>query len=96
MSLFFRGRERRAPFSEPEIPRPSALGRSFARVDLSRSEASLQKVAVWSATDLIASLVSTLPLDVFQGQGKNRREVEPPRVLTDPGGDGYGRGDWLY
>ncbi|WP_406144180.1 phage portal protein [Streptomyces anulatus] len=96
MSLFFRGRERRAPFSEPEIPRPSALGRSFARVDLSRSEASLQKVAVWSATDLIASLVSTLPLDVFQGQGKNRREVDPPKVLIDPGGDGYGRGDWLY
>ncbi|MFD8797214.1 phage portal protein [Streptomyces atroolivaceus] len=96
MSLFFGRRESRAPFAEPEIPRPAAGGGTFARINLARAEASLQKVAVWSATDLIASLVSTLPIDVFQGTGKARREVDPPKVMLDPSGDGYGRGDWLY
>lgn len=95
MSVFFGRREKRAPFTEPEIPRPSA-GRTFARVNLSRAEASLQKVAVWAATDVICSLVSTLPLDVFQGTGKARRELDKPKVLTDPAGDGYGREDWVY
>lgn len=96
MSLFFRGREKRGPFSEPPIPRPSATGRSFARVNLSQAESSLQAVAVWSAVDLIASLVSTLPLDVYQGTGKARVEVAKPKVLVDPAGDGHGLGDWLY
>ncbi|MFE2224767.1 phage portal protein [Agrobacterium deltaense] len=93
--MFFR-RESRAPFTEPEIPRPSAGGGTFARVSLHRAEASLQKVAVWSATDLIASLVSTLPIDVYTGKGKARKELPKPRVLLDPAGDGYGTIDWVY
>ncbi|WP_406000695.1 phage portal protein [Streptomyces sp. NBC_00829] len=96
MSLFFPRRESRAPFAEPEIPRPSAVSSSFARINLSRSEASLQKVAVWSAVDLVCSLVSTLPIDVYEGEGKAQREVDRPRVLVDPAGDGYGVIDWLY
>ncbi|MEU6702542.1 phage portal protein [Streptomyces wuyuanensis] len=96
MSLFFPHRERRAVFSEPEVPRPSASGSTFARVNLSRAEASLQMVAVWAAVDLVASLESTLPLDVYEGEGAARRPVEKPKVLTDPGGDGYGAGDWTY
>ncbi|WP_371634478.1 phage portal protein (plasmid) [Streptomyces sp. NBC_01259] len=94
--MFFNPRERRGPFPEPTIPRPSATGRSFARVNLSRTEASLQEVAVWAAVDLIASLVSTLPLDVYQGTGKARTEVPKPKVLLDPAGDGHGLGDWVY
>jgi HK97 family phage portal protein len=96
MSMFFKPRERRGPFPEPVIPRPSATGRSFARVNLSRTEASLQEVAVWSAVDLIASLVSTLPLDVYQGTGKARVEVAKPEVMVDPAGDGHGLDDWVY
>ncbi|MFD9225387.1 phage portal protein [Streptomyces sp. NPDC060064] len=96
MSLFFPGREKRAPFAEPEIPRNSATGSTFASINLSRSEASLQKVAVWAATDLVSSLVSTLPIDVYEGEGKARKPVPKPAVLTDPAGDGYGIGDWLY
>ncbi|MEU0691438.1 phage portal protein [Streptomyces uncialis] len=95
MSLFFPSRERRAAFTEPPIPRPSQSASSFASVSLSHAEASLQKVAVWSATDLIASLVSTLPLDVYEGTGTGRRELAVPVVLRDPSGDGYGVGDWL-
>lgn len=96
MSLFFRRpEEQRAPFTEPPIPRPSA-GTSFASVNLSQTESSLQKIAVWSAVNLIASLTSTLPLDVYQGEESDRKQLPLPKVLVDPAGDGYGRVDWTY
>ncbi|MDT9689394.1 phage portal protein [Streptomyces sp. P9(2023)] len=94
MSLFFR--ERRGPFAEPEIPRPSSTASTFASVNLSRTESSLQKVAVWSAVNLISSLTATLPVDVYEGQGAARRQLPLPKVLVDPAGDGYGRVDWTY
>lgn len=96
MSLFFSRRERRSPFAEPPIPRPSMLGSTFASINLSHAEASLQKVAVWAATDLVASLVATLPVDVYEGTGAARKELPKPRLLEDPAGDGYGLGDWTY
>ncbi|MDJ0461561.1 phage portal protein [Streptomyces sp. H27-C3] len=96
MSLFFAGREKRAVFTEPEIPRPSAARSTFARINLARAESSLQKVAVWAAVDVIASLVSTLPLDVYRGVGKARKELDKPKVMVDPAGDGYGLDDWVY
>jgi HK97 family phage portal protein len=96
MSVFFPKGEQRGPFAEPQIPRPAATGSTFASINLSRSEASLQKVAIWSATHLIASMLSTLPLDVFEGEKASRRQVPLPKVLEDPAGDGYGRRDWLY
>ncbi|MFE9098497.1 phage portal protein [Streptomyces sp. NPDC007264] len=95
MSLFFSRREQRGPFPEPPIPRPTSAW-TFDRVNLAQTEASLQKVAVWSAVDLIASLVATLPVDVYEGTGSSRREVAPPRILEDPSGEGYGLGDWVY
>lgn len=96
MSLFFPRREQRAPFAEPEIPRPGATGSTFASVNLSRTESSLQKVAVWSAVNLIASLTATLPVDVYRGEGADRKKLPLPKVLVDPAGDGYGRVDWTY
>ncbi|MFE7804012.1 phage portal protein [Streptomyces sp. NPDC057430] len=94
MSLFFR--ERRGPFAEPEIPRPSSTASTFASINLSRTESSLQKIAVWSAVNLIASLTATLPVDVYEGEGEARRKAPLPKLLTDPAGDGYGRVDWTY
>lgn len=96
MSLFFTQREKRGPFVEQPIPRPASTGSTFASINLSRTESSLQKVAVWAATDLVSSLVSTLPVDVYEGTGAARREVPLPQVLTDPSGEGYGLGDWTY
>lgn len=96
MSLFFQRREKRAPFVEPPIPRPGSLGSTFASINLSRTESSLQKVAVWAAVDLVSSIVSTLPYDVYEGTGGSLREVDPPKVLVDPAGDGYGLADWVY
>lgn len=95
MSLFFRHREQRNAFPEPPIPPPASTW-SFGRVNLAQAETSLQKVAVWSAVDLIASLGSQLPIDVYQGTGGSQREVPKPKVLEDPSGEGYGLADWTY
>ncbi|WP_030173244.1 phage portal protein [Streptomyces sp. NRRL S-813] len=95
MSLFFSSRERRNVFPEPPIPRPTR-SLTFNKVNLAQTETSLQKVAVWSAVDLIASLVATLPIDVYEGTGQSRRELDPPKVLQDPSGEGYGLSDWVY
>lgn len=51
---------------------------------------------MWAATDLVSSLVATLPLDVYEGTGASRRELPLPKVLEDPAGDGYGLADWIY
>ena len=56
----------------------SLMTRSYSEVDLSSAESSLQSVAVWSAVDLIASVVSELPLDVY------RSTPEKPVKLTTP------------
>ncbi|MBD3931933.1 phage portal protein [Streptomyces chumphonensis] len=70
--------------------------RSYAEVDLSRAESSLQAVAVWSACDLIASLVSELPVGVFRGMGEDAKKLGTPWWLEDPDGSGYGLEDWRY
>ncbi|MGW8703267.1 phage portal protein, partial [Streptomyces eurythermus] len=95
MSLFFSRREKRSFTTEPPIPRPSAVS-VFSRVNLDHVEASLQKVAVWSAVDLLASLTSTLPFDVYSGDTGSRKELPKPRILEDPSGEGYGLADWVY
>lgn len=95
MSLFFSRREQRSVFPEPPIPRPSSAW-TFNKVNLAQTETSLQKVAVWAAVDLISSLVSTLPVDAYQGTGSARRELPPPKILEDPSGEGYGLADWVY
>ncbi len=64
--------------------------------NLAAAETSLQSVAVRSAADLIASLVSELPVDVYRGEGTDRVEVRTPGYLLDPGGEGYGLEDWVY
>ncbi|MER6892016.1 phage portal protein [Streptomyces halstedii] len=70
--------------------------RSYNEVDVTSAESSLQSVAVFAATDLIASLCSELPLDVFRGEGSERRRLPLPWWLEDPDGSGYGLEDWRY
>lgn len=97
MSFLLGTRERRAyTFVSPPIPPNSqagSIGSNFARVDLSRTEASLQKIAVWACVNLTATIAETMPLDVFAGQGKER---PMPGWMADLGGDGHGLADWLY
>ncbi|WP_171053075.1 phage portal protein [Streptomyces marianii] len=103
MSVFRRGRAARAPERRnfPALPLDQVLAQlkgssGYAHVDLSAAESSLQSVAVYAATDLIASIVSELPADVFRGKGPDRKELATPWWLEDPDGSGYGREDWVY
>jgi HK97 family phage portal protein len=95
VSLFFGRPEQRSVFPEPPIPRPSSAW-TYNKVNLAQAETSLQKVAIWSAVDLIASLGSVLPVDVYEGTGTSQREVPKPKILEDPSGEGYGLADWTY
>jgi HK97 family phage portal protein len=52
--------------------------------------------AVWRCVDLIAELVSTLPLDEYRRVGSAAPEqLSPSVLLSDPAGDGYGAEVWL-
>lgn len=75
------------PTSSPSV--------AFGSVSLAGT-GSLQSVAVRSSIDLICSLVSELPLDVYRGEGAGRVQLSTPGNLQDPGGDGQGLEDWLY
>jgi HK97 family phage portal protein len=94
VSYLLGGRERRglpSPFVEPPIPPNSAQSGGYARVDLSRTEASLQKIAVWACVNLVATIAETMPLQYFP----RPREAAPlPSWLEDPAGDGHGLADW--
>lgn len=93
MGLFW---GRRAAEQRQVVLPPAFVRSTFDEVDLSRAETSLQKVAVWSSTDLIASLGSELPIDIYRGEGTDRTSVRTPSWLLDPGADGQGVEDWLY
>jgi len=94
VSFLFGRREQRAPWiPEPPIPSNGSLGNgSFAKVDLSRTEASLQKVAVWSCVDLVATIAETMPLDYYP---EPQKPAPLPPWMADLGGDGYGLPDWI-
>lgn len=102
MSLFWRrsgAREQRfngysASFTSPPIPPNSGVG-GYTDVSLAQSETSLQTVAMWASVDLIASLSSELPIDVFRGSGPSKKTLPVPGYLADPAGDGYGVEDWI-
>ena len=94
MSLLFRRAPRET--AERSMVWPFPIGpRSFGSTSVGITE-SMQSIAFRSGVDLIASLVSEAPLDVFSGQGESRRPRRLPGNLEDPGGDGYGLQDWLY
>lgn len=96
MGLLFGGGERRAWSDAPAIPLNSERGRFGARgVSLAQAESSLQKVAVYASVRLLRDVVTMLPIDFYTGSGDSKREVAPPKWLTDPSGDGYGLPDWL-
>ena len=93
MSILFGRPERRSfTFSSPPIPPNSQTG-TYAKVDLSRAEASLQKVAVWACVNLVATMAEVMPLDYYP---RPREKAPMPAWLNDLSGEGYGTADWLY
>lgn len=100
MSIWFRARPQ-AESRQGRIPQPLSelvglFRQQFNEVDLSTAESSLQSVAVRAAVDLIASVGSELPLDIFRGRGASRQELRLPGYLEDPDGSGQGLQDWCY
>lgn len=100
MSLF--SRRRSAPDNveaRTAVHLPSYLfsgPATYANVDTSSADTSLQSVAVHATVDLIASLSSELPVEVYSGEGPDRRRRPTPGYLLDPAGDGHGLQDWAY
>lgn len=73
------------------------IGRqSFANVSLATAEDNLQSVAIHATADLIASLTSELPIEIYSGSGPTRKLRSTPGYLLDPAGDGSGNEDWRY
>ncbi|NUO97483.1 MAG: phage portal protein [Nonomuraea sp.] len=97
MGLLFGG-ERRSWVPERPIPPNSEGGRGFGarRVDLSSTESSLQKIAVYASVRLLREVVASMPLDFYSEAGAGpARQIDPPKWMQDPAGDGYGLTDWL-
>jgi HK97 family phage portal protein len=57
---------------------------------------SQQSVAVFASANFIASTNSQLPIDLFRGDGADKRQLPKSPLLTDPAGDGYGFSDWAW
>jgi len=73
----------------------TGYGGNYTTIEPTRGETALQSIAVGSACDLICSLISELPIDVFSGTGASRQPKPTPGYLLDPAGDGYGVEDWI-
>jgi len=56
----------------------------------------MQKVALMSGTNLVADLPGILDVGCFTKQGDVKREIDVPRNVLDPEGQGYGIADFAY
>lgn len=98
--LFGAAPQRRAWGTIPPIPSNSSRGSSFAHVDLTAAESSLQKVAVWACISLVRTIAEMLPLHAYVGSGQAARPVPMPEHLANlsgdagPNADGAGLPDW--
>lgn len=72
------------------VPAPSDAAAISGSLDVS-----LQKVAVAACVGLASTIAEMLPLDVFTGQGEQRRPRPMPAWLADLAGDGHGLSDWI-
>lgn len=94
MSLFRRMERRDASVQE------LVEARGFGRYQLTTSgqpvndERALQLSAVWGCVDLLATLVSTLPIDEYRKVQQVRVALPNPMLLEDPAGDGTGFEVW--
>lgn len=100
MSVWFRNakvEQRSESLTIDGLARLISGAQSPANVNGGDISAAEQSVAIGSAVDLIASVVSELPIDIFTGKGQARTEVKAmPSWLEDPAGDGHGVQDWIY
>lgn len=81
----FSAEKREANLSEAlSLLRERRYGGSFTPGTIT-AESAMRHSAVWSSVNLIADLISTLPVDEFRRTpGRPVREEEPSPILTDP------------
>ena len=94
-SLLFAKRDLGDPGDLLVPSRATSRGTAGQRVDW---ETSLTIPGVWSAVQLRASILSTLPVDVFlrrPGSGVPQA-MATPTILTTPSGNGLDITDWLF
>jgi HK97 family phage portal protein len=97
VSVFFKESRSANPIPYPAIPPNSQQGSmSIRSVNLSQADSALQKVAVFASVNLLASIASMLPVDVYRGTGNDRATIPMPRELSDLGGTGHGLPDFLW
>ena len=96
MSLFRRSLD---SLPMPTSPRPDRTGQRIAAATASRSSAMRHSV-VWAAIHRKASLISSMPVDVYRKRDGVAFEVTPPPVLVSPWSyaDGHPESiaEWLY
>ncbi|WFG44397.1 phage portal protein [Pseudonocardia alni] len=99
MSLFARAQLRSAPAGAYDIGevlrRARGMGPAGPGVAVGPERAT-QAIALWASCNFIASVISTLPLDEYTGEGTDRRQIPTERWLDDPDGSGAGFEDWMY
>lgn len=69
-------------------------GRSTYAGVLVTEESAMRHSAVWGCVDLLAEIVSTMPIDNFRRRPSGPSEELPVRWLEDPTGDGSGFEAW--
>lgn len=92
MSLFRRKTETRS-FMSDLVPARVAIGAFSDPVSQSSAQ---QVVAYSSAVNLLSTIVSSLPIEVYVGKGRTQRPARKPAWLDDPAGEGYGLEDWQH
>src|SRR5438128_3927878 len=97
MGVFTRGAVERRDFGVEgqTIPTNGMQGGGSALATVT-TESAMTLSAVWGCVDLRASLVSTLPLEVFRRRGQVKELVPTPKVLRTPGGSRCDIEEWLY
>jgi HK97 family phage portal protein len=88
----------RRPVEEPvdrslTLPASWHMGGDYASLNPANAGTAMQSVAVGATVDLISSLGSELPVEVYTGAG---RKITTPGNVLDPAGDGTGVEDWVY
>lgn len=71
-------------------------GGTYSSIDGSKLNSALQSVAIGATVDLICSLGSELPVNVYRGEGSERVKLTTPGYLLDIEGEGRGSEDFLY
>lgn len=98
MSLFFRasgGGEQRA-ISMDEWMRGFESNARTRSGETVTTDKALGLGAVWSSTNLLASIVANLPVDVFRGTGATKTPVNTPPALVETPSLIVSRSDWVY